>query len=143
MFHELIPADLSPNIHPAIGKVAPCCAPIWSSSMGLTERDSHCEFGENWSNYAKTIDRNRIDSAVAGLKKLFPEGLAGKTFLDIGCGSGVHSLAALSLGASSVLATDIDENSVSTTRQILSRRFPDERWAAKGISVFRGRQDQQ
>src|SRR5258708_2666604 len=61
-----------------------------SDAMSLTERETHFEFGENWKNYAKTIDQKRIDSAIAGVKKLFPDGLAGKTFLDIGCGSGLH-----------------------------------------------------
>ena len=104
--------------------------------MSLTERETHFEFGENWKNYAKTIDQKRIDSAIAGVKKLFPDGLAGKTFLDIGCGSGLHSLAALSLGAAAVMAVDIDENSVSTTRALLTKYAPDRKWAAKVTSVF-------
>jgi cyclopropane fatty-acyl-phospholipid synthase-like methyltransferase len=103
--------------------------------MDLTSRETHFEFGENWKDYAATIDQKRIESAVEGLKKLFPDGLTGKTFLDIGCGSGLHSLAALSLGAASVLATDIDENSVSTTRAVLSLTSK-ESWDARVISVF-------
>ena len=67
--------------------------------MDLTDRKSHFEFGQNWKDYATTIDQNRIESAIEGLRKLFSDGLAGKTLLDIGCGSGLHSLAALSLGA--------------------------------------------
>jgi len=104
--------------------------------MSLTERETHFEFGENWKNYAKTIDQKRIDSAIAGVKKLFPDGLAGKTFLDIGCGSGLHSLAALSLGAASVTAVDIDENSVNTTHELLTRYAPGSKWTTKVASVF-------
>jgi SAM-dependent methyltransferase len=104
--------------------------------MKLTDRETHFEFGANWRNYAKTVDKTRIDSAVAGLKKLFPEGLAGKTFLDIGCGSGLHSLAALLLGAVAVVSTDIDENSVSTTHELLRKYAPNDRWEAKILSVF-------
>ncbi|MHC6154913.1 class I SAM-dependent methyltransferase [Bradyrhizobium elkanii] len=103
--------------------------------MKLTERASHFEFGENWREYAKTIDETRIEHAIKGMRKLFPDGLAGKTFLDVGCGSGLHSLAALSLGAKSVLATDIDENSVGTTRDVLARS-PGGDWDVKNISVF-------
>ena len=103
--------------------------------MDLTDRKSHFEFGQNWKDYATTIDQNRIESAVEGLKKLFPDGLEGKSFLDIGCGSGLHSLAALSLGAASVLATDLDENSVSATRAVLSRA-PKADWDVRVISVF-------
>jgi 2-polyprenyl-3-methyl-5-hydroxy-6-metoxy-1,4-benzoquinol methylase len=103
--------------------------------VDLTNRKRHFEFGANWRDYSRTIDGARIESAVQGLKKLFPDGLAGKTFLDIGCGSGLHSLAALSLGAASVLATDLDENSVSTTRTVLSRSSK-ESWEARTLSVF-------
>ena len=105
-------------------------------AMSLTERETHFEFGENWKNYSKTIDQKRIDSAIAGVRKLFPDGLAGKTFLDIGCGSGLHSLAALSLGAASVTAIDIDENSVATTQELLTKYAPDAKWSAKVASVF-------
>jgi 2-polyprenyl-6-hydroxyphenyl methylase/3-demethylubiquinone-9 3-methyltransferase len=104
--------------------------------MTLTDRDSHFEFGQNWRDYAKTIDSARIAGAVQGLQKLFPAGLSGKSFLDIGCGSGLHSLAALSLGASSLLATDLDENSVGTTRTVLAAHFPEGRWTAEIKSVF-------
>jgi len=104
--------------------------------MSLTERETHFEFGENWKNYSKTIDQKRIDSAIEGVRKLFPDGLAGKTFLDIGCGSGLHSLAALSLGAASVTAVDIDENSVGTTHELLTRYAPGSKWSANLVSVF-------
>ncbi len=104
--------------------------------MSLTDREAHFEFGENWTSYAKTIDQKRIDLAIEGIKKLFPRGLAGRTFLDIGCGSGLHSFAALSLGAASVLAIDIDENSVSTTRALLSDRAANSKWDTKIVSIF-------
>jgi 2-polyprenyl-6-hydroxyphenyl methylase/3-demethylubiquinone-9 3-methyltransferase len=104
--------------------------------MSLTERETHFEFGENWKNYSKTIDQKRIDFAIEGVRRLFPDGLAGKTFLDIGCGSGLHSLAALSLGAASVIAVDIDEISVSTTQELLTRYAPASKWTAKVASVF-------
>lgn len=104
--------------------------------MSLTERSSHFEFGENWRDYAKSIDRQRISAAIEGLRKLFPEGLDGKTFLDIGCGSGLHSLAAFELGAKSVLAVDIDENSVAATRDTLSRYVNGKPWETKVASVF-------
>jgi 2-polyprenyl-6-hydroxyphenyl methylase/3-demethylubiquinone-9 3-methyltransferase len=103
--------------------------------MDLTDRRNHFEFGQNWKDYATTIDQDRLLSAMAGLEKLFPDGLAGKTFLDIGCGSGVHSLAALSLGATRLLATDIDEISVGTTRNVLSP-IPKDRWESSVMSVF-------
>jgi 2-polyprenyl-3-methyl-5-hydroxy-6-metoxy-1,4-benzoquinol methylase len=103
--------------------------------MDLTNRNTHFEFGANWRDYSQTIDSARIESAVQGVQKLFPDGLTEKTFLDIGCGSGLHSLAALTLGASHVVATDIDENSVDAARSVLSRAAED-RWEAREQSVF-------
>jgi 2-polyprenyl-6-hydroxyphenyl methylase/3-demethylubiquinone-9 3-methyltransferase len=102
--------------------------------MDLKDRKSHFEFGQNWQNYSETIDGARIRSSVQGLQKLFPDGISG-TFLDIGCGSGLHSLAALTLGASRVVATDLDANSVATARRVLSRE-PTDRWEAREESVF-------
>ncbi len=109
--------------------------------MSLTERSEHFEFGKNWRDYAKSIDQKRIDAAIAGVRNLFPDGLAGKTFLDIGCGSGLHALAALSLGAASVTAVDIDENSVNTTRELLTKYAPGAKWTARLASVFDLRPD--
>src|SRR4051812_12793567 len=104
--------------------------------MNLVERSSHFEFGENWKDYSKSIDKTRVDQAVAGIQKLFPEGINGKTFLDIGSGSGLHSLAALMLGAKSVTSIDIDENSIEATRALLTSHAPGQPWTAEVVSVF-------
>lgn len=108
-----------------------------------SELSSHFEFGRNWSSYAGLIDEERVVEAVRGLERLAGEGgLAGKTFLDVGCGSGLHSLSALRLGASRVLAVDLDPHSVATTQQVLSRytsEMPgaaDKHWEAIEKSVF-------
>lgn len=106
------------------------------SLESLTDRAAHFEFGENWRSYAATIDQKRIDAAIAGVRKLFPDGLQGRSFLDIGCGSGLHSLAALSLGAAAVIAIDIDENSVAATTQTLSRFAPGANWNTSVLSIF-------
>src|ERR1044072_2475515 len=57
-------------------------------------------FGENWTRFLAVLDDKRIGEAVASLKeKLEVDSLEGKTFLDIGSGSGLFSLAARKLGA--------------------------------------------
>src|SRR5215468_8159747 len=104
--------------------------------MSLLDRDTHFEFGENWRDYAELIDQRRVDDATEGLRKLFPDGISGKTFLDLGCGSGLHSLAALLLGARAVTAIDIDETSVATTRATLTKFAPDRNWKTEVRSVF-------
>ena len=45
----------------------------------------------------------------------------GDRVLDMGCGSGILSAAALLLGASDVTCVDIDENCITTTRENLAR----------------------
>jgi SAM-dependent methyltransferase len=77
-------------------------------------------FGENWASYAGLVDEPRVEQATANLRRLVGD-LAGRTFLDIGCGSGLHALAAARLGASRIVAIDIDPRSVETARALLSR----------------------
>src|SRR5918994_336835 len=51
--------------------------------------------------------------------------LAGKTFLDVGSGSGLFSLAAMRLGAERVHSFDYDPQSVACTRELKRRYFPE------------------
>jgi 2-polyprenyl-6-hydroxyphenyl methylase/3-demethylubiquinone-9 3-methyltransferase len=91
----------------------------------LTKLETHFAFGHNWSDYAEEIQGDQIKEAKHALQRLLGnETLAGKRFLDIGCGSGVHSLAALQLGATDVVAVDIDPESVATTERVLRRFAP-------------------
>jgi 2-polyprenyl-6-hydroxyphenyl methylase/3-demethylubiquinone-9 3-methyltransferase len=76
------------------------------------------KFGENWASFSRQLDETRIDEAVRSLVSLFGEDtLQGKSFLDIGCGSGLFSIAAARLGASKVVGLDIDPVSVSTSQK--------------------------
>jgi 2-polyprenyl-6-hydroxyphenyl methylase/3-demethylubiquinone-9 3-methyltransferase len=56
--------------------------------------------------------------------------------LDIGCGSGLHSLAAIRLGAGRVVSVDIDEHSVETTRTVLARHASNVDVETRVASVF-------
>jgi 2-polyprenyl-6-hydroxyphenyl methylase/3-demethylubiquinone-9 3-methyltransferase len=103
----------------------------------MKELATHFEFGRNWAEFSGLIDEARVAQAVAGLQRLAGERtIAGKTVLDVGCGSGIHSLAALQLGASRVVAVDLDPHSVATTRQVLSRFAPHPQWEVREQSVF-------
>jgi predicted RNA methylase len=105
----------------------------------LLEFESHFSFGENWAQYAQKIDERRIEEAERSLIRLLGgrEWIEGKTFLDIGCGSGLFALAAVRLGCKRLLAVDLDPNSVETTRKTLERYAPaGANWDCKRISVF-------
>ncbi len=102
----------------------------------------HFKFGENWNAYSKTITPDRIREAERGLLRLLPEeDLVGHTLLDIGCGSGLHSLAALNLGVESVVAIDIDPDSVNTTRSTLERFASHNQFTCHEGNVFNLPQD--
>ena len=51
--------------------------------------------------------------------------LQGATFLDVGCGSGLFSLAAARLGAARVRSFDCDGESVAATQEVKRRFAPD------------------
>ena len=107
------------------------------SSSNVGKADRQFAFGKNWASYAKLIDEPQIEEAQKGLSKLIPaEGLKGRSFLDIGCGSGLHALAAARLGVSRILATDIDADSIATTKAVLSAHKLNVPWQAEQISVF-------
>lgn len=93
------------------------------------------DFGRNWAKFAQGVDSDNIDNAIENLDRLLPD-LKGKTFLDIGCGSGLHSLAALVLGAKEVVAFDIDAESVSTTRTMLTEYAPEMNWCVTQEDVL-------
>jgi SAM-dependent methyltransferase len=59
-------------------------------------------------------------AAKESLAELVPD-LTGKSFLDIGCGSGLFSIAASGLGAKEVLGIDYDPQSVATSKELLEK----------------------
>ncbi len=71
-------------------------------------------FGKNWMNFSTLLDENRIEAARDSLTSLLGD-LNGKSFLDIGCGSGLFAIAAAQLGANPVAGIDIDPLSVQTS----------------------------
>ena len=106
-------------------------------TQDLLELQTHFSFGENWSQYAEKIDEARIEEAEKSLLRLVGrEAIEGKTFLDIGCGSGLFSLAATRLGCSKLMAVDLDPKSVETTRKTLTLHAARGNWECRNISVF-------
>jgi 2-polyprenyl-3-methyl-5-hydroxy-6-metoxy-1,4-benzoquinol methylase len=107
-----------------------------SQSADLLNQQSHFAFGKNWASYSEGITELEINEAVTGLARLAGPSLAGRRFLDIGSGSGLHALAALRLGATEVVALDIDPDSVATTRKLLTEHAQGGNWRAEQMSVF-------
>lgn len=84
------------------------------------------EFGKNWAWFLEKLNENRISDAMKSLYQMLETNtLAGKSFLDIGSGSGLFSLAARKLGAR-VHSFDYDPNSVGCTQELRRRFFPED-----------------
>lgn len=99
--------------------------------------DRRFAFGQNWRSFAAVLDERRIRVAEASLGEMLAvEHLAGRTFIDVGSGSGLFSLAARRLGAR-VHSFDYDPESVSCTRDVKARYYPgDDKWVVENGSVL-------
>jgi 2-polyprenyl-3-methyl-5-hydroxy-6-metoxy-1,4-benzoquinol methylase len=107
------------------------------ATAAVFEDTGRFAFGENWSKFLSHIDDERIAASELGLREMLGvDTLAGRTFVDIGSGSGLSSLAARRLGAA-VHSFDNDPASVSSTSELRRRYIPnDDRWTVEQGSVL-------
>ena len=110
-------------------------------TVDATALDSHFAFGANWQRFLARIDDDRIAAAETSLRTLLglagQRPLAGRRFLDAGCGSGLFSLAAHRLGAD-VVSIDFDPQSVACTRMLQQRFAVSDAWPVDEGSVLDG-----
>lgn len=100
--------------------------------MALDPGDSRFAFGENWASFLSLLDENRIRAAERSITERLGD-LRGKTFLDVGSGSGLFSLAARNLRAS-VVSFDFDFSSVLCTEELRRRYYP----GSSGWDIMQG-----
>jgi 2-polyprenyl-3-methyl-5-hydroxy-6-metoxy-1,4-benzoquinol methylase len=95
------------------------------------------EFGANWARFLEVLDADNIRIAENALIHMLElENLKGKSFLDVGSGSGLFSLAARRLGAR-VHSFDYDPQSVACTTELKKRYFRDDtQWRIEEASVL-------
>lgn len=100
-------------------------------------RSERFRFGANWENFLSLLNDARIQEAKASLQHMLKtESLNGKTFLDVGSGSGLFSLAARMLGAK-VHSFDFDPQSVACTSKLKERFFADDNnWHIESGSIL-------
>lgn len=95
-------------------------------------------FGQNWSQYVQQhLSEERMRVAREHLLRfLGVPSLKGLTFLDIGSGSGLHSLGAFDAGASRVVSFDLDPQSVASTQHLRSLRGDPANWTVMQGSIL-------
>lgn len=100
-------------------------------------KEERFAFGKNWKAFLATLDEERVSQATQSLADMLGlETLAGKSFLDLGSGSGLFSLAAHRLGAR-VISIDYDHDSVGCTQQLRDQFGTDgPEWAIQQGSVL-------
>lgn len=99
---------------------------VVSAAHGPEARErARFPFGRNWKNYLAVLSEERIAASVASLEAMLGRAaLDGATFLDVGSGSGLSSLAASRLGALRIHSFDFDRDSVACTDAIRRRYAP-------------------
>lgn len=94
-------------------------------------------FGRNWRSFARFVSEDAIAEAQAHIVDwLGVDGVKDKTVVDIGCGSGIHSLCFHRLGAKSVHSLDVDPHSVICTEQFWRKAGSPESWQVRQASVL-------
>lgn len=98
----------------------------------------HFGFGRNWRHFIERyFSEERVETSRTHiLDFLGRDNLKGLTFLDIGCGSGLHSLAAHRAGAARIVSTDFDPQSVEITKVVRDRYGPSADWEVLEGSVL-------
>jgi len=100
-------------------------------------RGERFEFGKNWSRFLEGVRDEQVVTAESSLKRMLEiDSFEGRSFLDIGSGSGLFSLAARRLGAR-VHSFDYDPQSVACAAELRRRYFPDDvQWVVEKGSAL-------
>ncbi|MFH1762514.1 MAG: class I SAM-dependent methyltransferase, partial [bacterium] len=77
------------------------------------------DFGKNWEDYSKRIlNCEKLDAAQESIINLLgKDALKSKSFLDIGCGTGIFSISAANLGASKVVGLDVNPRCIDVCKK--------------------------
>jgi 2-polyprenyl-3-methyl-5-hydroxy-6-metoxy-1,4-benzoquinol methylase len=94
-------------------------------------------FGQNWRSFVDTVSEGSIRSAMSDIERWFGvNGMKDRTILDIGSGSGIHSLCFYLMGAREVLSIDVDPKSVESTSLLRNKAGDPENWKVERGSIL-------
>ncbi len=104
----------------------------------MIEGESVFGFGKNWDLFVRRAlsDERIAVSREHILKFLELRDLKGKYFLDVGCGSGLSSRAAIDAGAARVVSFDSDPDSVGATERVRGMSESPSRWTVLRGSIL-------
>lgn len=101
-----------------------------------TINENRFRFGRNWKNYLNYLDESQVQNSIKSLNNMLEDvDLNNKTFLDIGSGSGLSSLAAVRLGAK-VTSFDYDIHSVKASKGLKEKFGIENNWIIQQGSVL-------
>ncbi len=106
--------------------------------MTVADTSDRFGFGKNWSQF---VENNLTDERIETARKqllgfLGAQSLSGKTMIDVGSGSGIHSLAAFNSGVDRLVSFDYDPLSVSATNTLRRRAGVPDNWHVAQGSVL-------
>jgi 2-polyprenyl-6-hydroxyphenyl methylase/3-demethylubiquinone-9 3-methyltransferase len=89
-------------------------------------KEATFDFGANWDAFSdRLIDEGRLRIAMESLQTLLQrESLHGASVADVGCGSGLFSIAASKLGAERVIGLDINPLCIEVSSRNTARLAP-------------------
>lgn len=94
-------------------------------------------FGNNWQKFLPVMTDAHIEKAKQSLTSFLGlTDLAGKSFVDIGSGSGLFSYAAFMLGAERIVSFDYDPASVAATRVLWEKAGKPAHWKVEQGSAL-------
>lgn len=94
-------------------------------------------FGRNWKSFVRAMPADAAQRATRDIEEwLGGECVRGKTVVDIGCGSGLHSLSFFRLGAREIISIDVDPHSVAATRSLWRSEGSPSHWRVLHGSIL-------
>src|ERR1035437_1060212 len=95
-------------------------------------------FGKNWQNLLKIVDEDDFNRSLDDLNRWFNNrvDLKGKDIIDIGSGSGIHSLMLYTKEPANLFSFDYDKNSVAATTSLWEKAGCPKNWQVEQGSIL-------
>ena len=95
-------------------------------------------FGKNWQNLLKVVTEEDFKRSLEDIDRWFKGrvDLQGKEIIDIGSGSGMHSLMLNTYKPKKLFSFDYDINSVNATKSLFEKAGKPENWTVEHGSVL-------